>query len=402
MSGTILIGNFWGDEGKGRVIDYYSKDADYVIRTGSGCNAGHTIIVNGEKFVTRLIPSGILHDKVKCVLAQGMVIDPFVLIQEIEYFKQNFTLSERLLISCDAHLVLPYHKEIDIAREEKASNKIGTTKNGIGPAYEDKVGRRGIRFKDLFDRDKLVLKIESNLQYWNLSHINSNDLVNSLVNIFNELKEYITDNIPEIINQALDNGENVLFEGAQGTLLDIDHGTYPYVTSSSAIAGGACTGVGVGPTKIDQVIGIFKAYTTRVGEGPFPTEIAGSIADHLKSVGREFGSVTGRPRRVGWLSIPDLKYSCMVNGVSKLAITKLDVLSGLDTLLICIEQNLKSKTHRLDYLTFKGWTEDISKVRKFDDLPQAAKEYLDFIQSKLKIPFEIISVGPDRNDLIHI
>lgn len=386
---TVIVDQSWGDCGKGRVIDYLAKDVGVVVRFGGGPNAGHTLNVNGEKFIFRLIPSGILHDHVKCVLAQGMVIDPLVLAEEIKTLtERGIRLDGRLFVSNKAHVIMPQHKEQDA--DSEISSKIGTTKKGVGPAYMDKAQRTGLRMHDfIFNRSRYT-----------------RDLVEAKTLI----RQYVTDTT-YLVNSFISSGEDVLFEGAQGTLLDIDHGTYPYVTSSNAVAGGACTGAGVGPTMIDEVIGITKAYVTRVGEGPFPTEMAGKEADDLRESGNEYGSVTKRPRRVGWLDLPLLKYACMVNGATELAITKLDILSGMDKIKVCVSYGVEGEfisdvapydlaQAKPVYEELDGWTEDISDVMHFDNLPENAQKYIEFIENRVGITIRYISVGPERDQMI--
>lgn len=404
MPGIIIVGQQFGDEGKGKVVDYYAENANMVVRYAGGPNAGHTLIANGRKTVLRLIPSGILHEKVSCVLGNGMVIDPVVLQEEFRALDDaGVNWKDRVVISPQAHVIMPYHIQADTYRENKASVKIGTTKKGIGPCYEDKVSRRGIRVVDLVDvkESELVRNRqrwmraedieESEEKMWQAEY----ELCNYVKQAVSILIPYIADT-PGLINQALKDGKNVLFEGAQGTELDIDHGTYPFVTSSSAVSGGACTGSGVGPTKINKVIGITKAYTTRVGEGPFATELNNEIGEHLRRVGNEYGSVTGRPRRVGWLNLQDLKYACMVNGTTGLAITKLDILSGLSS--ISVSTSYHEDTVNLK--TFEGWTEDLSSAKKFSDLPKNAQKYIEYIESCVEVPVCLISVGADRDSTI--
>lgn len=403
MPGLVVVGLQFGDEGKGKVVDYYAENADMVVRYAGGPNAGHTLIANGRKTVLRLIPSGVLHEKVSCVLGNGMVIDPFVLQGEFRALDDaGVDWKNRIVLSSQAHVIMPYHIQVDAYRESKASVKIGTTKKGIGPCYEDKVSRRGIRVVDLVDvKEPELIKNrqrwmraedieESEKEMWQAE----DELCNYLKKAREILIPYIIDT-PVLVNLALNAGKNVLFEGAQGTELDIDHGTYPFVTSSSAISGGACTGSGVGPTKINKVIGITKAYTTRVGEGPFPTELNNEIGEHLRRVGNEYGSVTGRPRRVGWLNLQDLKYACMVNGTTGLAITKLDILSGLSSISVCT-----SYEDTVNLKTFEGWTEDLSSAKKFSDLPKNAQKYIEYIESCVEVPVCLISVGADRDNTI--
>ncbi|HVI41294.1 MAG TPA: adenylosuccinate synthase [Anaerovoracaceae bacterium] len=411
MPGLIVVGLQFGDEGKGKVVDYYAENADMVVRYAGGANAGHTLVVNGKKTILRLIPSGILNPNAVCVMAQGMAIDPLVLASEIKALREaDIKVDGRLFLSDKASLIMPYHLEIDQLRE-RGSNKLGTTKKGIGPTYEDKVSRRGLRLEALRDIDKAWDQLWNSFYYWTTAYKGqlNNPLMSTQRMYMSEaadaLLPFLTDTTT-MVNAALKNRQNVLFEGAQGTMLDIDHGTYPYVTSSSAIAGGACTGAGVGPTRINKVIGITKAYTTRVGEGPFDTELTDELADQIRTKGHEFGSVTGRPRRVGWLDLLDLKYACMVNGTTALAITKLDILSGLPSILICNNKGIGTdfKTDETQdvrtYETLPGWEEDLTHAKKFSDLPKNAQRYVEYIESFLETPVCLISVGADRNNTI--
>ncbi len=407
MSGTILVDTSFGDCGKGRIIDYMSENYDMIVKYNGGANSGRTVYVNDKKYVFRLVPSGILWPHTICILAQGMVIDPFVLVGELSKLEQEgIQLKDRLFISDLAHVVFPYHQMVDENRENQSSNKLGTTKKGIGPAYEDKVGRRGIRIVDLFTDELEDLMMRAD-QYWD-TQLDRFDLLNKLTDIRFKLKPFIA-NTSSLINIALKHNQKVLFEGAQGTLLDLDHGTYPYVTSSNTIAGGACTGSGVGPTKINKVLGVTKAYTTRVGKGPFLTEILGDQAEYLRQQGQEYGSVTGRPRRVGWLDLPALKYAIEINGIDALIITKLDVLSGLDEIKICEaydNQNrldakfFPTKNLKAVYSSFIGWKEPLSEVTTWLELPSEARSYVNYIEFVLQVPICAISVGPNRNQMI--
>ena len=385
---TVCVGLAWGDEGKGKVVDYLSPFYDLVVRYAGGPNAGHTLKVGNNKIVLRLIPSGILHTHTVCILGHGMVIDPEVFYEEVKSLeKMGINLNNRLFVSSRAHIILPKHIEEDSIK----NGHIGTTKKGIGPSYTDKVSRNGIRvldLKNIVDKDNISF---------------SNEILDTILKFTHE-KTY------KLVNNYIRNGKDVLFEGAQGTLLDIDCGTYPYVTSSNSIAGGACTGVGVGPTAITSCIGITKAYVTRVGAGPFPTKVNGNVAKHLQKNGNEYGSVTGRPRDVGWLDLPMLRYAVEVNNVSMLAITKLDVLTGLDEIKVCTCYNLIDNEFTIDslpeiiyeenYKTFESWNENISQVKNFEDLPKNAKRLVKFLEKELNIPVCLISVGPERNQTI--
>ncbi len=413
------------DEGKGRIIDLLAERVDVVARYQGGSNAGHTITIDGKKIVLHHIPSGILHEGKLCVIGNGVVIDPKVFLEEkkrIESF--GFRVDEnRVKVSDSCHVVMPYHKEIDAAREErKGSGKIGTTKRGIGPAYEDKAARLGIRVSDIIDKKTFAAKLEGVLEEKNLylSRVLGKKAL-SFDEVYEEYSEYgarlkgfVTDT-SRVLNKAIDEGKRVLFEGAQGTLLDIDLGTYPYVTSSNAGVGGVCTGCGVPPKKIGLVMGVAKAYTTRVGGGPFPTEIFGEIGNRLQSAGEEYGSTTGRARRCGWLDAVVLRYSIRVNGISGLALTKLDVLTGLPYIKICIAyeyggERLTEFPHNLDtledcvpvYEEVEGWEEDISGIKNFSDLPNGARTYLEKIENLVGVPIKILSLGASREKAIFL
>jgi len=424
MTAVVVVGAQWGDEGKGKIVDLLTEKAHYVIRFQGGNNAGHTLVVNGKKYIFHLIPSGILHPHTVCVIGNGVVVDPEVLLDEIAKLKQEGVPigPEKLIISERAHLIMPYHKALDLAREAKAKGgKIGTTGRGIGPCYEDKVGRRGFRMIDLLNpryfKEKLEVVLEEknqNLRYLSAEPLSYEDIVEMYLSYGEALRPHIKD-VSSILYQAKREGKNLLFEGAQGTFLDIDFGTYPYVTSSNTLAGNACCGSGVGPTEIDHVMGIVKAYTTRVGEGPFLTEQKNKIGEYLREKGREFGSTTGRPRRCGWLDLVMVKTAVRLNGLSSIAITKLDVLSGLRKIKACVSYKIDGKEvdyfpPTLDELSrveakyeeFEGWDEDLSQISRFEDLPKNAQTYLQFIQSYLGVPIYLVSVGPDRRHQIKL
>lgn len=404
----VVVGTAYGDEGKGKIVDILAEEAHMVVRYGGGPNAGHTLVVNGKKTVLRLIPSGILHKNTICVMAQGMVIDPLVLKEELQALSDaGVDYRERLFISDAAHLIMPYHIEIDKTRESR-EDSIGTTKKGIGPVYEDKVARRGVRLGELKDQVKAFKIANSALLNWQMAgyHLGlASNLFPFLRTAAEVIVPFLTDT-SAMIDLAVRYGKNVLFEGAQGTLLDIDHGTYPYVTSSSAIAGGACIGAGVGPTRINKVIGITKAYSTRVGEGPFPTEITGKIADKIREAGNEYGSVTKRPRRVGWLDLPALRYAAQVNGLDGLVVTKLDTLSqiGLEDFSIRSGYKLGARgTIVLAEPTLQkihGWQDDLSNIKRYSDLPINVKAYLQNIEDEVEVPIVMASVGPDRSQTL--
>ena len=422
MSNIVVVGTQWGDEGKGKIVDLLAEYADMVVRFQGGNNAGHTMVVKGEQFISHLVPSGILQNKT-CIIGNGMVIDPSVLLEEIDYLigKGINVGPDNLKISEKAHIIMPYHKHVDHAREKmKGDKKIGTTGRGIGPCYEDKATRRGIRFLELIDTEVFSEKVTSIVKEKNfyLKNFLSYETVDpeSIINQYNDyakkLAPYVT-NVSIVIDEALKKGEQVLFEGAQGTHLDIDHGTYPYVTSSNTIAGNACGGAGIGPKKITDVIGIVKAYTTRVGEGPFPAELFDETGDAIQKKGAEFGATTGRKRRCGWLDTVILRNAVRLNGLTGIAITKLDVLGGLETLNICTSYEYNGKPINdfpacLKTLaackpvceTLPGWSEDISNIRKFEDLPQNAINYLRRVEELIETPINIVSVGPGRDETI--
>lgn len=422
MANIVIVGTQWGDEGKGKIVDLLSEFADIVVRFQGGNNAGHTIVVNGEQFISHLVPSGILQKKT-CLIGNGVVVDPAVLVEELDNLESKGidVGSDTLKISEKAHIIMPYHKQIDLAREKKKGDKkIGTTGRGIGPCYEDKACRRGIRFVELIDFEGFTEKIRTVMEEKNfyLKHYLSSETIDPQ-SIIDQYKGYAKRlaphvvNISVVMNQAIKANQQILFEGAQGTHLDIDHGTYPYVTSSNTISGNACCGAGIGPKEITGVVGIVKAYTTRVGEGPFPTELFDDIGNAIQVKGAEFGATTGRKRRCGWLDLVLLRNSARLNGLTGLAITKLDVLDELESLKICTayEYNgeiihdfpasikiLKACKPVLE--TLPGWSEDISDVRNIDDLPQNAKNYLKRIEELTETPINIISVGPGRDQTI--
>lgn len=405
MSSIVVVGAQWGDEGKGKIVDILAEDSYMVVRFAGGPNAGHTLVVNGKKTVLRLIPSGILHKNTICVMSQGMVIDPLVLKDELQALAEaGVDVKDRLFISDAAHLIMPYHIEIDKVRESRSNNIIGTTKKGIGPVYEDKVARRGIRLGELKNTAGAFVIANNNFLHWTLSGYELNlpsNLVSYLDTAADIILPFLTDT-SAMVNKAIKNKENVLFEGAQGTLLDVDHGTYPYVTSSSAIAGGACTGAGVGPSRINTVLGITKAYSTRVGLGPFETEVEGALADLIRKVGNEYGSVTKRPRRVGWLDLPALKYAAQVNGLDGLVVTKLDTLSqlGLKEFYVRTSFEAGKKLDEPKLQLVNGWEEDLSQAKSLIDLPYNTRKYLAMIENEVEVPICMASVGPERSQTI--
>lgn len=423
MSTTVVLGAQWGDEGKGKVTDFFASSADFVVRFQGGNNAGHTIVVGDEKLALSLTPSGVLYPDCVPVIGSGCVIDLGFLKEELQMLNDKNVNTEKLAISPNAHVVMPYHKLLDeLIEESLGENKLGTTKKGIGPCYADKIQRRGIRVQDLLNQDFFEKKVKANVEETNLTLTkiyNQPPLVAE--EIINEFKSYIdmvTNHIADtslLIDKAIKDGKSILFEGAQGTLLDIDHGTYPFVTSSNTSSGNAAIGSGVGPKNIDRIVGVTKAYISRVGSGPFVTEQKNEIGDYLIEKGAEFGVVTGRRRRCGWLDLISLKYSVRVNSLTELFITKLDVLSGLDELKLCIGYNTENKVitdypYELTilesaepvYETFDGWSEDISSVKNYDDLPENAKTYLKAIEDFIAVPITFISVGPERTENIII
>jgi adenylosuccinate synthase len=416
----VLVGLQWGDEGKGKIVDMLSKDFDVVARYQGGANAGHTIIIDGKKTVLHLIPSGIFTENIVCVIGNGTVIDPQALIDEIQLLnKDGIDLSGRLFISKDAHIILPYHKIIDAINESK-NDKIGTTKKGIGPAYFDKYARRGVKFSDFDNVEVLKEKIKKNLDYLvtifpeseELKSLKAENLFNELNKQFESIKVYFAQT-HYLLNDFISNGKNILLEGAQGALLDVDFGTYPYITSSSPTSGGACTGTGIPPTKINGVVGIVKAYTTRVGEGPFPTELFDDTGKEIARIGVEFGATTGRPRRCGWLDLVALKYAVIINGVTEIALTKSDVLNTFNEIKVCTEYELGSKTINTFpsnpfvlqdvkpvYKTFKGWNKSFNESSKYEDLPVEFKQYVEFIENYIGVKIRYVSTGPARKDVI--
>lgn len=422
MSVTVIVGGQWGDEGKGKIVDILSESHDIVARYQGGANAGHTIQINGKKFVLHLIPSGILRDDVICVIGNGVVIDPAALLEEIELLRQNnISVEGRLFISQNAHLIMPWHKIID-SLNEKGKSKIGTTGKGIGPCYIDKYARKGIRIIDLLDPVKLERKIRENLEeknnlladYYKSERLDVEKIVETYLAFDRAIDPYIKD-VPAYLNKAIADGKSVLLEGAQGALLDVDHGTYPYVTSSHPTSGGACTGTGIPPTKIDEVTAIIKAYTTRVGEGPFPTELLDETGEKLRAKGFEFGATTGRPRRCGWFDAFLVKYSSMVNGTTSVALTKMDVLDSFPEIKVATGYIHKGKllsNFPVDcdilnecepvYETVEGWNCDTSGCTSWNDLPEKAKKYIDFISEKAGMKVTIVSVGPNREQTFFV
>ena len=422
MAIRVVIGAQWGDEGKGKIVDLLSDKAHYVARFQGGANAGHTLKFDDKEVVLHLVPSGIFNGDATCIIGNGVVIDPIALVKEIEGVKaMGFSLHNRFFISQTAHVILEYHKILDQLKEHrKGKDAIGTTGRGIGPAYVSKVARIGIRMIDLLDRSVLKHKIDQNIKDINyaLEHmykadtINADELIASLNPIIDQLEPFIC-NTSHLLHEAIEAGEEILLEGAQGCLLDVDHGTYPYVTSSSPTSGGACTGTGVPPTAISHVMGITKAYCTRVGNGPFPTELLDETGEELRKKGHEFGATTGRPRRCGWLDLVALKYAVRINGMNELTLTKMDVMDGFETIKVCTSYLIDGKETNVFplclseiekvhpvYTELSGWDTDISGITHWDDLPDTAKTYITFVEDYLGVPFTIISTGPKRSETI--
>jgi adenylosuccinate synthase len=417
---SVLVGLQWGDEGKGKIVDILSPEYDVVARYQGGANAGHTIVFQDKKYVLHLIPSGIFTKGIKCVIGNGTVIDPVALLDEIKVIeKEGVDLNGRLFISRDAHLILPYHKIIDAVNESK-NDKIGTTKRGIGPAYFDKYARRGIKISDLELKDILKEKITKNLEYLKsiftdsseLAELTADKVYDDLLTQYDEFRQYVSFT-QKLLNDSVKDNKNILLEGAQGALLDVDFGTYPYITSSHPTSGGACTGTGIPPNRIKDVIGIFKAYTTRVGEGPFPTELFDDCGKRISEIGAEFGATTGRARRCGWLDLVALKYACTVNGITQLVITKSDVLDSFDEIMVCthykygddMTDDFNTNVNILKfakplYKKFTGWKKSLNKINKFSDLPKEYVDYLKFIEDYIGIEIKYISTGPSREEII--
>ncbi len=422
MPNVVVVGLQWGDEGKGKIVDYLSEKADVVARYQGGHNAGHTVVIKSEKFILHLIPSGILYKGKKCLIGNGVVIDPAALIEEINGLTaRGVEIKGNLFISKNAHVIMPYHMALDRESEKiRGKKSIGTTGRGIGPAYCDKIGRTGIRMADLLQPPIFQEKLAAHLLYVNYllenlykaKPFSADDIYDDYMRYADQLSAHVADT-DIMINKTIAEKGNVLFEGAQGTLLDIDHGTYPFVTSSNAVAGGACTGLGVGPTKISRVLGVVKAYTTRVGSGPFPTEIADELGDSLREKGGEYGATTGRPRRCGWLDIVILRHAARINGATGIAVTKLDILDGIDTIKICSAYRYKGKIYdefpkemnvfeecEPVYEEMRGWNSSTRGIRQFSELPKAAKAYIKTVEKMLGVKVHMISTGQRRDELI--
>ena len=418
MTSVVVVGTQWGDEGKGKITDFLSANAEVIARYQGGDNAGHTIVIDGKKFKLHLIPSGIFFPEKISVIGNGVVINPKSLVKELAYLHDEGVSTDSLRISDRAHVILPYHIELDRLQEEsKGDNKIGTTIKGIGPAYMDKAARVGIRIADLLDREVFAERLRINLEeknrqftkLYDTEALSFDDIFEEYYEYGQQIKQYVTDT-SVILNDALDNGKRVLFEGAQGVMLDIDQGTYPFVTSSNPVAGGVTIGSGVGPSKIDKVVGVCKAYTSRVGDGPFPTELFDEVGDRIREVGHEYGTTTGRPRRVGWFDSVVMRHSRRVSGITNLSLNSIDVLSRLDTVKICVAYDLDGE--RIDYYPasleqlkrckpiyeeLPGWSEDITGVRHLDELPENARNYVRRVGELVGVRISTFSVGPDRD-----
>lgn len=423
MASVIIVGTQWGDEGKGKIVDYLANKAQYVVRSQGGSNAGHTVVVDNIKYKLRLLPSGILHKDKVCIIGNGVVIEPKVFLSEIDGLIEKKVNMSNLKISNRAHVLMPYHKVLDELQEEDlGENKLGTTKNGIGPCYMDKASRLGIRIVDLMNKETFAKKLKFNVELknkllkklYNHEGINYEELLKEYLEYAERLRPYVADTTT-ILNKAIKEKKNILFEGAQATMLDLDHGTYPFVTSSYPAAGGACTGSGVGPRKIDNVIGVVKAYSTRVGEGPFPSELFDDIGQFIRDKGGEYGTVTGRARRCGWLDACVIKYASYINGLDSVAITRLDILDELDKLKICVAYKyngeiLEDYPADLDILSkvepvyeeFDGWKTSTANIREYDKLPENAKKYLKRLSEVIDTEISIVSVGAGRDETIII
>jgi adenylosuccinate synthase len=418
MSTVVIVGAQWGDEGKGKIVDVLTQKADTIVRYQGGNNAGHTVVIGNDKYVLHLIPSGILHGGKKCVIGNGVVIDPAALLTEIDKLAARNIGTDGLFIAQNAHIIMPYHTAVE--SEQEKSKKIGTTLRGIGPSYTDKIARQGVRAVDLLKPEVFRDKLRNNLEminflmekYYKAQKLDEALIFDNYMKHAARLRRYITDT-QTLVNRDIDAKKNVLLEGAQGTLLDIDHGTYPFVTSSNTIAGGACTGAGIGPTRINKVLGIVKAYTTRVGEGPFPTELKDAIGEDIRQRGGEFGATTGRPRRCGWLDIIGLRYSVWVNGLTGIGLTKLDILDTMDTIKYCVGYRYQGEIltefpKDLDtlfscepvYEEIPGWKSNTIGATKFDQLPKNAQAYIRKIEELVQTPIDIISTGQKRDEII--
>ncbi|NQT29771.1 MAG: adenylosuccinate synthase [Candidatus Saganbacteria bacterium] len=425
MSVTIIVGSQWGDEGKGKITDLLSRDMDMVVRYQGGNNAGHTVVIKDKTFKLHLIPSGIFYANVLCVIGNGVVVDPAVLIQEIETLKTQGFPVDNLRISSQAHVIFPYHRYMDQAQEKKReAGRIGTTCRGIGPCYVDKFNRRGIRISDLYNEKVLKEKLAWNIEeksfllenfYKFEKKIDLDQLINEYLGYAHGIKKYVVEESTTLVDEAVKKNKNILLEGAQGTMLDVDQGTFPFVTSSNPVAGGACIGAGIGPKAIDEVIGVVKAYVTRVGSGPFPTEITGKLGEELREKGGEYGATTGRPRRCGWFDAVVMRHATKINSLTQLAVTKLDVLDDLEKIQICVAYEYKGKKiqdfptdiYRLEeckpvYEEVSGWQEDTTKVKDYKDLPKKAQKYLKKLSDLAGARISLVSVGAERGQIIRI
>jgi adenylosuccinate synthase len=425
MTVTIVVGTQWGDEGKGKITDLLARDIDMVVRYQGGNNAGHTVVIKNETFKLHLIPSGIFYPNVTCVIGNGVVVDPAVLLQEVETLRAKGFACDNLRLSSQAHLIFPYHRDLDMAQEKMhEAGRIGTTSRGIGPCYVDKFNRRGIRIGDLNNEKVFRQKLEWNLKeksfilnnfYEMKVDYQIDEIINDYMGYFHGMRRFMVEESCSVVNEAISKNRKILMEGAQGTMLDVDHGTYPYVTSSNPIAGGACIGAGFGPQEVDEVIGVTKGYVTRVGGGPFPTEIAGEMGDYLRERGGEYGATTGRPRRCGWFDGVVMRHASKINGLTQLAVTKMDVLDTLDNIMICVAYECEGKTildfpteiYRLEkcrpvYEEMKGWKEDITRITDYKDLPSAAKKYIEKLAEISEAKVTLISVGAERGQIIRL
>ena len=422
MAVRVVVGTQWGDEGKGKYIDMLAEKSDFIVRFSGGNNAGHTIVANGAKYALHLIPSGILHTNKTCIIGNGVVVDPAVLLKEIKDLNDRGVTTDHLLISDRAHVIMPYHIGLDELQENFRSedNKIGTTKRGIGPCYADKIERSGIRMCDLMEKDEFIKKVKLNLELKNLiiekvyggKPYDAQSIIDEYLDYAEQIRKYVTDTT-SILADAIDQGKDILFEGAQANFLDVDFGTYPYVTSSNPISGGVCTGSGIGPVYVNEVYGILKAYTSRVGAGPFPTEQDNEVGDKIRELGWEYGTTTGRPRRCGWLDTVMIKYASKINGLTALAINHVDTIGKLDEIKLCVGYKKDGSITKVFpaslnelakcepvYEVFKPWKEDISEIKSFDELPQNAKIYLNRIEELVGVKIGLIGVGKDREQII--
>lgn len=422
MSSQVVVGTQWGDEGKGKIVDVLAEKADLIVRFQGGNNAGHTVVVNGKKHILHLLPSGVLHEDAVCIIGPGVVCNPFVLLEEMDTLEKGGLSTDHIIISDRAQMLMPYHVVQDELEEKANGNKIGTTKRGIGPCYADKYARTGIRFHEFLNFESFKVRLKECLDFKNklFTSVYGAEALDydQMLSDFEKIHDRIVPMIKEtthMVNEAIDQNKRVLFEGAQAAMLDINYGTYPYVTSSSPTSAGVTVGAGVAPSKISTVVGVVKAYSTRVGEGPFVTELLDEKGEWIRNQGGEFGATTGRPRRCGWLDLLVVKHANMMNGLTDIVITKIDVLTGLDEILACVGYEIDGQVYdyipsdqadvakaKPVYKVFKGWKEDISKLPNYDELPQEAKDYLSFIEEFTGVRISMVSVGPDRVNNIYI